>query len=333
MQARQFLLASRPTGAPTPENFALRTVELPPLESGQVLVRNEMLSVDPYMRPRMDDRPSYVPPYELGEPLTGGAVGVIIASESPDRPVGVRVRHSYGWRDLAIASARETELIPDTEFPLSYHLGVLGMPGLTAFAGLTEVGGIREGDVLFVSGAAGAVGSLAGQFGRLLGASRVVGSAGTDEKATLVVDQLGFDACFNYRNGPVREALRAACPDGLDLYFDNVGSDHLGAAIEQLRLGGRIAVCGMIADYNRPPDERGIKADVFQIIAQRLSIRGFISTDHLALRPTFLETVGGWLRDERLTYRESITEGLENTPTAFIEMLRGGNIGKAVVRL
>src|SRR5690606_9359436 len=144
MQARQFLLASRPTGAPTPENFALRTVELPPLESGQVLVRNEMLSVDPYMRPRMDDRPSYVPPYELGEPLTGGAVGVIIASESPDRPVGARVRHSYGWRDLAIASARETELIPDTEFPLSYHLGVLGMPGLTAFAGLTEVGGIRE---------------------------------------------------------------------------------------------------------------------------------------------------------------------------------------------
>ena len=333
MLSRHFVLASRPTGAPTAANFELRTVEIDRLEPGHVMIRNEYLSVDPYMRPRMDDRPSYVPPFTLGDPLDGGAVGRVIRSADPERPVGSLVRHMRGWRDVAVLPGRVTDLLPETGLPLSYHLGILGMPGLTAYAGLTEVAPVREGDTLFVSGAAGAVGGMAGQFGRQLGASRVIGSAGSDEKVAFVTDVLGFDACFNYRTGPVRDLLAAAAPDGVDVYFDNVGGDHLAAAIEAMRMNGRIAMCGIIADYDTPPPERTLTADLFQIIGRRVNVRGFISTDHVHLRPEFLETATTWLREERINYRETITDGLENTPTAFMEMLRGGNVGKAVVRL
>ncbi|RLV55371.1 NADP-dependent oxidoreductase [Aeromicrobium phragmitis] len=333
MEARQFVLSSRPSGAPTRDNFALQRVELPELAEGQVLVRNEVLSVDPYMRPRMDDRPSYVPPYRLDAPLDGGAVGTVVASRSPDRPVGTAVRHMRGWRDLAILDAAATDPLPETSLPLSYHLGILGMPGLTAYAGLQEVASLREGDTLFVSGAAGAVGGLVGQFARLMGATRVVGSAGSDEKARLVEDLLGFDACFNYRSGPVRELLSAVAPGGLDVYFDNVGGEHLAAAIEAMRLNGRIAMCGIIADYDTAPQQRALQADLFQVIGRRITIRGFISTDHASLRPEFLDTVTRWVEEGRIHYRETVTEGLDKTPDAFIEMLRGGNIGKAIVRI
>ncbi len=184
-----------------------------------------------------------------------------------------------------------------------------------------------------MSGAAGAVGGLVGQFARLLGAARVVGSAGTDEKAQLVEDLLGFDACFNYRSGPVRDLLAGVAPEGLDVYFDNVGGEHLAAAIEAMRLNGRIAMCGIIADYDTDPQQRALQADLFQVIGRRVTIRGFISTDHASLRPEFLATVTRWLDEGRLHYRETVTEGLEKTPEAFIEMLRGGNIGKAVVQV
>lgn len=333
MQARQFVLASRPTGAPTEKNFELQTVETPELGADQVLVRNEFLSVDPYMRPRMDDRPSYIPPFQVGQPVDGGAVGTVIESTDEKRPVGSLVRHMRGWSDYAVLNGRHTESLPDTGLPASYHLGILGMPGLTAYAGLKEVAGVREGDILFVSGAAGAVGGMVGQFGRLMGAGRVVGSAGTDEKTHLVVDELGFDACFNYRSGDVRDLLAEAAPDGVDVYFDNVGGDHLAAAIEASRLNGRIAVCGMIGQYSTAPQARGLNANLFKIIANRLSIRGFISTDHAPLRGEFVETVTAWLRDDKIAYRETITDGLENTPAAFLGMLEGANIGKAVIRL
>lgn len=333
MQARQFVLASRPTGTPTPENFDLRTVETPDLEPDQVLVRNEVLSVDPYMRPRMDDRPSYIPPFQVGAALDGGAVGTVIESTDEKRPVGSLVRHMRGWRDFAVMDGRSTELLPETGLPTSYHLGILGMPGLTAYAGLKEVAGVREGDTLFVSGAAGAVGGMVGQFGRLMGANRVVGSAGSDEKVRLVVDDLGFDACFNYRDGAVRDLLAEVAPDGVDLYFDNVGGDHLAAAIEAMRMNGRIAMCGIIGDYNSDPHSRTLQANLFQIIASRVTIRGFISSDHAALRGEFIATVTDWIHQDKISYRETVTEGLENMPNAFLGMLGGANIGKAIVRV
>ena len=331
--SRQIVLAARPEGRPTDANFRLETVELPALQEGQVLVRNEFMSVDPYMRPRMDDRKSYIPPFQVDQPLDGGAVGTVIASEDPDRPVGSVVAHGLGWRDVALLRGRSTALITNTDVPISYHLGILGMPGLTAFAGLTEVASFREGDAVFVSGAAGAVGGLVGQFAKILGASRVVGSAGTDDKVAFVTEELGFDDCMNYRTADVHEALPAMAPDGIDVYFDNVGGDHLAAALDNLKQFGRVAACGSISEYNSATRERSIPGNLFKVVGQRITIRGFISTDHAPLRPQFVETVSGWISEGKIVYRETVTEGLDNAPTAFMDMLSGGNTGKAIVRL
>jgi NADPH-dependent curcumin reductase CurA len=330
--SREWHLLSRPEGWPKPENFALVEAEVRQPDEGQVLVRNEYLSVDPYMRGRMSAAKSYVEPFELGKAVQGGAVGEVVASRAEGIAVGDHVLHFGGWREYAVVRAENAVKVDPQAAPLSAYLGVLGMPGLTAYAGLLRVASFKEGDAVFVSGAAGAVGSQVGQIARLKGASRVIGSAGSDEKVELLVDEYGFDAAFNYKNGPVWQQLKQAAPDGIDVYFDNVGGDHLEAAIGALNLRGRVAVCGMISQYNETEPVPGPR-NMVKILQNRLRVEGFIVGDHYDLQPQFVQEVGAWIRSGELKYRETVVEGVENTLEAFLGVLRGDNIGKMVVRL
>ena len=329
--SREVQLAARPVGEPKPSDFELVEVEVPDPGPGEILVRNRWMSVDPYMRGRMNDLRSYVQPFEIGAPLEGGAVGEVVASEAEEIAAGQAVVHQLGWREYAVlpaAGARpiDTELAPD-----SAYLGVLGMPGLTAYAGLFDVAEYRDGDVVFVSAAAGAVGSLVGQLAKLRG-SRVIGSAGSAEKVSYLLDELGFDAAFNYRDGDVSELLSAAAPDGIDVYFDNVGGEHLVAAISAMRQAGRIALCGAVSVYNATERQPG-PWNLPLAIGRRLTLRGFIVTDHAARFRQLVEEVGPMVRDGTIKFRESVAEGIESAPGAFIGLLRGENIGKMLVRL
>ncbi|MGA8117357.1 MAG: NADP-dependent oxidoreductase [Actinocatenispora sp.] len=329
---REIRLASRPDGWPTPDNFELVTADVPELADGQILVRNQLMSVDPYMRGRMNDVKSYVPPFAVGAAMDGAAVGEVVASRSADRPEGTLVLHGLGWREYAVLEPKHATPIDPNLAPVSAYLGVLGTTGLTAYAGLVAVAALQPGEVVFVSGAAGAVGSVAGQMARLLGASRVIGSAGSAEKVAHVRDDLGFDAAFNYKDGKVHDLLRDAAPDGVDVYFDNVGGDHLEAAISSMRRNGRVAICGAISQYNEksaPPGPRNLA----MLIAKRLTLRGFLVFDHHDLRDEFLNRTAGWLADGSLKYRETFVDGLENAPEAFLGVLRGDNTGKMLVRL
>ncbi|MEW2292702.1 NADP-dependent oxidoreductase [Streptomyces sp. NPDC006743] len=329
---REWHLLSRPVGWPKPEDFALVEAELPQPGEGQILVRNEYLSVDPYMRGRMSAAKSYVAPYELNEPMQGGAVGQVVASRAEGVAVGDHVLHFGGWREYAAVDAAQAVKVDPEAAPLSAYLGVLGMTGLTAYAGLLRTASFKEGDAVFVSGAAGAVGSQVGQLARLKGASRVIGSAGSGEKVKLLVDEYGFDAAFNYKDGPVSEQLRAAAPDGVDVYFDNVGGDHLEAAIGSLNRGGRIAICGAISVYNNTEPAPGPK-NLARLIQTRGRIEGFLVGDHYDLQPQFVREVGPWVRSGELKYRETVVEGVENTLEAFLGVLRGDNTGKMIVKL
>ncbi|ARZ70280.1 NADP-dependent oxidoreductase [Streptomyces sp. HU2014] len=329
---REWHLVARPHGWPKPEDFALRETEIPEPGEGQILVRNVHLSVDPYMRGRMNDVKSYVPPYELGEPMLGGAVGEVVASRSDAFQVGDHALHGLGWREYAVVDAKAAVKVDEAVAPLPAYLGVLGMPGLTAYAGLLEVASLKEGDVVFVSGAAGAVGGLVGQIAKLKGASRVIGSAGSAEKVKLLVEEYGFDAAFNYKDGPVAEQLKEAAPDGIDVYFDNVGGEHLEAAISSLNVHGRIAVCGMIAQYNAT-EPNPAPRNLIAVIAKRLRIEGLLVADHRHLQQQFVEEVGAWVRSGEIKYRETTVEGIENTLDAFLGLLRGENTGKMIVSL
>ncbi|MFJ9349402.1 NADP-dependent oxidoreductase [Streptomyces sp. NPDC101237] len=328
---RAWQLAARPHGAPEPSDFALRDVELPALSAGRLLVRNRFLSVDPYMRGKMDATRTNQP-YALGEPLTGAAVGVVEASQSPDVPVGALVRHMLGWREHAVVDASEITVVEHAGVPLSAHLGVLGNAGLTAYAGLSRVAGLAEGDVVFVSGAAGAVGSLVGQMARLMGASYVVGSAGTDDKVRRLREEYGFDAAFNYRTAPVSEQLRDAAPGGIDVYFDNVGGDHLEAALDSLRHRGRAVLCGMISQYNATAPVPG-PANIMLAVYKSLRLEGMQVAEHTDLRAEFVARAAEWLRDGSLLHHETVAKGLESAAAAFIDMLDGVNSGKTVVAL
>ncbi|MEV7086938.1 NADP-dependent oxidoreductase [Streptomyces sp. NPDC093085] len=329
---RAWHLVARPHGWPRPGDVELRDVPVTAPGEGRILVRNRYFSVDPYMRSRMNDVKSYVAPYELDRPMEGGAVGEVIASGSDRFAVGDQVLHGLGWREFSEVSAEHATKVDPSRAPLSSYLGVLGSTGLTAYAGLFEIASFQEGDAVFVSGAAGAVGSQVGQFARLKGASRVIGSAGSDEKVKLLVEEYGFDAAFNYKDGPVREQLKAAAPDGIDVYFDNVGGEHLEAAISRLNLHGRVTICGMISQYNstEPP---AAPRNLALVIGKRLRIQGMIVTDHLGLRPRFVEDVAGWLASGELKYNETVVEGVENGFDAFLGVLRGDNTGKMVVSL
>jgi len=329
---RQIVLASRPSGWPTEANFSLTEAAQPDLADGQVRVRNLFMSVDPYMRGRMNDGKSYVPPFRLGEPLEGGAIGTVIDSRSPDLAEGDLVMHMLGWRDEAVLPARHAQKLAEIEgLSPSAYLGVLGMTALTAYVGLLDIAALRPGEVVFVSGAAGAVGSMAGQIAKLKGAARVIGSAGTDEKVQWLRDA-GFDAAFNYRSAPVLEQLRDAAPGGIDVYFDNVGADHLDAALVALSTHGRVAMCGAIAHYNATEPPPG-PTNVGLVITKRLTLRGFIVSDHQKRLPDMIADVSAWLAEGKLAHTETVVDGLENAPGAFIDLLRGANTGKMVVRL
>ena len=330
--AREWHLVQRPAGLPDPEVYRLVERDLPALAEGELLVRNVSLSVDPYMRPRMDDRQSYTPKYELNQALTGGAVGQVVESTVERIPAGTWVLHQLGWRDFAILRPEQLRTIERGQYPSSYHLGVLGMPGFTAYVGLFAVAGFEQGESVFVSGAGGAVGGLVGQFAKITGAERVVGSAGTADKVAHAVDELGFDAAFNYRDGVVEIQLRNVCPNGFEVYFDNVGGDHLAAALEVINDFGRIALCGTISSYNASARST-IPGNMFRAVAKRLRLQGFVVSDHEHLRREFVENVTGWLASGHLTYRESVTWGLETMPQAFAGMLTGANTGKAIIRL
>ncbi|MEV7883927.1 NADP-dependent oxidoreductase [Streptomyces sp. NPDC002817] len=329
---REWHLLSRPVGWPKPEDFALVEAEIRQPAEGQVLVRNKYLSVDPYMRGRMSAAKSYVAPFELGKVMQGGAVGEVVASEAEGIAVGDHVLHFGGWREYATFDAAQAVKVDPEAAPLSTYLGVLGMTGLTAYAGLLRTAVFKEGDSVFVSGAAGAVGSQVGQIAKLKGASRVIGSAGSDDKVKLLVEEYGFDAAFNYKNGSVSEQLRAAAPDGVDVYFDNVGGDHLEAAIGSLNEGGRIAVCGMISVYNSTEPVAGPK-NLARLIATRGRIEGFLVSDHYDLQSQFVQEVGPWVASGALKYRETVVEGIENNLEAFLGVLRGDNTGKMIVKV
>ncbi len=330
---REIRLASRPEGWPTAENFELAEVEVGEPGPGQVLVRNQFVSVDPYMRGRMNDVKSYTPPYQVGAALDGAAIGEVIASGSGDVPVGATVLHGLGWREFAVLPAGHVRAVDPQAAPgLSAYLSVLGMTGLTAYVGLLDMAQFREGDTVFVSGAAGAVGSIAGQIARLRGAKRVIGSAGSAEKVTHLVDDLGFDAAFNYKDDRVGRQLRAAAPDGIDVYFDNVGGDHLEAAIGALNKFGRVALCGAIAQYNTtepPAAPRNLAA----AIGKEINLRGFIVSNHYRRMPDFVAEMAGWLRGGQISWRETVVDGIDNAFEAFRSLLTGGNTGKMLVRL
>ncbi len=330
--AREVRLAARPNGWPTEDNFEIATVTPGQPGPGQLLVRNLAMSVDPAMRGQMNDRHTYVAPFRIGEPLTGAAIGEVAVSAAEGFAVGDLVVHTLGWREYALLDGTAARRVdPELAGPNAF-LGVLGAPGLTAYAGLFEIAGLTDNDVVFVSGAAGAVGSLAGQLAKLHGARKVIGSAGSDEKVRHITEDLGFDAAFNYKKGPVGEQLAELAGEGIDVYFDNVGGDHLEAAIHTMNDFGRIAMCGAISQYNEAEAQPGPRG-MFQMVSKRLTARGFIVLDHFDQYPRFLEHVGPWVRDGRIHYEETVLSGIEKGPEAFLGMMRGENTGKMLVDL
>ncbi|HZG03289.1 MAG TPA: NADP-dependent oxidoreductase [Streptomyces sp.] len=330
--SREIRLASRPVGEPGPENFEPAVTEVPEPEEGQVLVRNTWMSVDPYMRGRMNDGPSYIAPFEIGAPLEGGAVGEVVASRSASVPVGATVSHFLGWREYAVLDAAEATVVDTSLAPARAYLGPLGPTGLTAYAAFTRTAPVREGDVVLVSAAAGAVGSVAGQLARKLGASRVIGSAGGPRKTAGLLDVFGFDAAIDRHQGRIGEQLAKAAPEGIDVYLDNVGGDHLRAAIDAMRFGGRIALVGAISTYDATGPVPG-PDNLFASAAREVTLRGMLVTNHLDLLPEWTAKAAGWLADGTLRTEETVVEGIERAPEAFLGVLRGANTGKMLVRL
>ena len=330
---RQIQLAARPHGEPTQDDFRLVHVQLDDPGPGQVLVRNLVMSVDPYMRGRMNDAPSYAPPWQLDEPAQGGAVGEVIASADPAVAVGTLVVHNAGWREHALLGAGEFRAVaPLAGLSSSLYLGALGMTGLTAYAGLFRIAAFKPTDTVFVSGAAGAVGSMVGQLAKLHGSPRVIGSAGSPEKVHHVLDDLGFDAAFDYHDGPVAELLTSAAPQGIDVYFDNVGGEHLEAAIGAMNPFGRAAICGSISGYNATEKPAGPR-NMSLLTGRRLTLRGFLVYDNADLQDEFDAMVRPALLDGRIIARETVVDGLDDAVSAFLGMLRGANTGKMIVRL
>ncbi|MFG1997956.1 NADP-dependent oxidoreductase [Spirillospora sp. NPDC048911] len=330
MISREIRLASRPTGEPSQENFELAKVNLPEPAEGQILVRNTWMSVDPYMRGRMDDAESYIPPFQIGAPLEGSAVGEVIASNDPGIPAGATVTHFLGWREHVLMDAADAVVIDTAIARPQDYLGALGTTGLTAYLAVTEIAPVKEGNIVFVSGAAGAVGSVAGQLARRFGAAKVIGSAGGPEKTRSLVEDFGFDVAIDYRTGALAEQLAEHAPEGVDVYVDNVGGDHLEAAIDALKVHGHAALVGMISGYNAPvPGPRNI----YSAVTKRLTLRGVLVSDHLDRFPEYIGKAAGWLADGTLHTEETVVEGLENAPEAFFGVLRGANTGKMLVRL
>ena len=329
---QQIVLNSRPDGWVSPDNFKLTEAEIPEICEGEILVRNLYMSVDPYMRGRMNDVKSYVPPFQIGKVLEAGVVGEVVKSLNPKFKEGDVVVGMLGWENYSKSDGKEMLTVARGAVPLSYYLGVLGMPGITAYAGLVGVANVQAGERVFVSAASGAVGSVVGQIAKIMGCE-VVGCAGSDEKVDFLVNELGFDRAFNYKTcGSIPKTIAELCPKGIDVNFENVGGEIMEAALWNMRNFGRIALCGMISDYNKAdmtPGPRGMAL----IIARRLKIQGFIAFDNPTLNMEFIQKASGWLKEGKLKYRETVMEGLENAPAAFIGMLKGENFGKQIVKI
>lgn len=327
---RDIRLRRRPSGLPQLEDFELHETPLPTPGPGQILVKNLWMSVDPYMRGRMSDRKSYAAPYQIGETLTGGAIGRVMSGN--DRfAAGDHVLSQAGWREWFVSDGADLRKIDPRLAPVQAHLGVLGMPGLTAYAGLTRIGALKPEDRVFVSAAAGAVGSVACQIARAAGCEIVVGSTGKDEKRDWLAS-LGIEA-FNYRDSDdLSETIATHMPSGIDLYFENVGGAHLEAALDNMRENGRIVVCGLIDQYNSPDPPPGPR-NLVHVLARRLTMRGFIVIDHFDLYDRFLEHMAKWIGQGKIQWRETIADGIESAPSALIGLFHGDNIGKMLVKL
>ena len=330
--SREIRLKRRPVGMPEEDDFELVEVRVPEPADGEIVVRNIFLSVDPYMRGRMIDRKSYMPPFELGKAIEGGCVGQVVKSNGGRFPVGQHVAGMQGWRESYVTTGRGFLPIDPAAVPVQAYLGVMGMPGLTAYVGLLDIGKPVEGNTVFVSAAAGAVGSVVCQIGKLKGC-RVVGSAGSDEKVKWLLEEAGIDGAFNYRRvESLEDELGRLCPKGVDVYFENVGGTHLEAALERMNPSGRIVLCGMISQYNATRLEPGAK-NLFLAIGKRLTLRGFIVSDHLDRLAQFTADMGRWVAEGRIRWRETIVQGIENAPKAFIGLFRGDNLGKMLVQV
>jgi NADPH-dependent curcumin reductase CurA len=329
-QGRECRLVSRPEGFPTSENFEVVDVEVPEPGAGQVLVRNTFMSVDPYMRGRMSDAPSYVAPFEVGRVLDGGAVGVVEASRDARLPVGTHVLHSQGWRTHSVGLAQAFRVVDAVGLSPSAYLGVLGMPGFTAYVGLFVLDEIKPKETVFISSAAGAVGSIAGQLAKLRGA-RVIGSTRSRESAHILREKLHFDDVIVVEPGHIARQLHDAAPTGIDFYLDNVGGEQLEAALDVLKDHGRVSVCGMIANYNEPVPG---PTNMVSIVKKRLKLQGFIVSDHMARNADFVHEIAPAVASGKITGWETIVDGLENAPAAFISLfVPGAHVGKLVVRI
>ncbi len=330
--SREIRLGRRPIGLPREKDFALAEVSVPDPGPGKILVRNIYMSVDPYMRGRMVDRPSYVPPFQLGEPLGGACVGQVVASKDTLLRVGDYVLGTQGWREYYVSEEKDLIKIDPKIAPIQTYLGALGMPGMTAYIGLLHIGQPKAGETVFVSAASGAVGAAVCQIAKIEGC-RVIGSAGSKEKVAWLTNEAGIDAAFNYKETDDLVAeVRKHAPQGVDVYFENVGGKHFEAALEHMNPFGRVALCGMISLYNATEPEPGPR-NLFYVTTKRLKIQGFIVSDHLDLRPQFLTDMSQWIKEGRIKWRETIVEGIENAPQAFIGLFKGENFGKMLVKI
>jgi NADPH-dependent curcumin reductase CurA len=330
MRSREIRLESRPIGMPEQTNFSLAVVDLPEPGPGEVEVRNAWMSVDPYMRGRMYDRPSYVPPFQLNQPLQGGAVGRVIKSNDPKFEPGDWVESMFGWREAFVASGAALNKLPTEGVPPQAFLGVLGMPGMTAYTSFHRIGEPKEGDVVFVSGAAGAVGATVCQIAKIRGCT-VIASAGSDKKLDWL-KSLGVDHVVNYKNGRLLDDVRAAAPKGIDIYFDNVGGQHLEVALEVARPFARFIECGMISVYNATEPQPGPR-NMPYIVGKRIKMQGFIVSDFMDMREQFYADMGKWVREGKVKWEETVENGIENAPKAFLNLFTGANVGKMLVKL
>jgi NADPH-dependent curcumin reductase CurA len=333
--ARRIVLASRPVGEPTPNNFRSEDFPVPAPGPGQVLLRTLWLSLDPYMRGRMSEGPSYAAPVGIGETMVGGTVNEVIASDNPDFAVGDIVLAPSGWQTHALSDGKGLRKIDSKLAPISTALGILGMPGITAYMGLLEIGKPQPGETVVVAAASGPVGSLVGQIAKIKGA-RAVGIAGGAKKCAYVKDELGFDDCVDHRARDFADRLKAACPKGIDVYFENVGGAVFDTVLPLFNPFARMPVCGQISQYSAtelPPGPNRVPLLIWSVLRKRLTIRGFIVSDFAAKHGEFLRDVSAWLRDGRIKYREDVVDGLERATSAFIGLLRGENFGKMLVRV
>ncbi len=334
-QNRRIVLAARPPGEPREEDFRMESVDLPVAGEGHVLLRTIYLSLDPYMRGRMNAGPSYAPPVEVGQVMEGGTVSAVVESRSPDFVPGDMVLGYTGWQEYAVAAASSVKKLDPAHASISTALGVMGMPGLTAYTGLLNIGQPKPGETVVVAAASGAVGSVVGQIAKIKG-SRAVGIAGGKQKCDFVVHELGFDACVDHHLASFPQDLTAACPKGVDVYFENVGGRVLNAVLPLMNLFGRVPVCGLIAQYNSTVASRSmdrLPALMSAILVKRLTFRGFIVHDFAAQKGDFEREIIQWLRTGKVKYREDVVEGLENAVAAFQGLLNGRNFGKLLVRL